>query len=472
MIVILGAGLAGLSTSCHIGHDKCLLLEKRSTAFGASSSLQRQGFTWDMGPHISFTRNQHVRDIFKKSVQGQYEEFPVQTVNYYQGHWIDHPAQSNFYQIPQPLRTQCLESFRQTRNKTEQTASEVNENSNYGDWLERAYGPVFAHQFPFVYTHKFWTIEAKNLTSDWVGSRMYYPSVDDVEQGAKGPLPKQTHYIKKVRYPSKGGYQSFAKSLFDHAQIEYDADVKQIDLKNREVITTSGKRFQFSRLINTLPLPLFVEKCLQSTEEVRLAAKALSCSDLLLVNVMVPHPKPIQGDWFYVYDSDKISTRIHCVETMSAQNAPAGHTGIQVEVYASKYRKFTDSHDLIRQQVINELIEMGFINADIAAKYKSADPQSGISSFVHHLPWANVIFDTQRRESLNTILDWLSQYGLERQSDDLQPCTDWDITLDQKSIASKARIFLSGRFGQWKYFWSDDCVLRGKDIAQRIGNAR
>jgi len=27
-------------------------------------------------------------------------------------------------------------------------------------------------------------------------------------------------------------------------------------------------------------------------------------------------------------------------------------------------------------------------------------------------------------------------------------------------------IVLVGRFGQWKYFWSDDCVFRGKQIGE------
>jgi len=28
--------------------------------------------------------------------------------------WIDHPAQTCLYQVPEPLRTQCLESFLET----------------------------------------------------------------------------------------------------------------------------------------------------------------------------------------------------------------------------------------------------------------------------------------------------------------------------------------------------------------------
>jgi len=113
--LILGAGLAGLSASYHIGHDKCLILEKHLHNCGHLHSETREGFTWDQGPHVSFTKSDYVRDLFAKSVLGEFDEYEVKIANYYQGHWINHPAQSNLYQVPEPLRSRCLESFLQTR---------------------------------------------------------------------------------------------------------------------------------------------------------------------------------------------------------------------------------------------------------------------------------------------------------------------------------------------------------------------
>ena len=39
--------------------------------------------------------------------------------------------------------------------------------------------------------------------------------------------------------------------------------------------------------------------------------------------------------------------------------------------------------------------------------------------------------------------------------------TEWN---DRKEIAL-GKLILAGRFAQWKYYWTDDCVLRGKYIA-------
>jgi hypothetical protein len=42
--------------------------------------------------------------------------------------------------------------------------------------------------------------------------------------------------------------------------------------------------------------------------------------------------------------------------------------------------------------------------------------------------------------------------------------TDWD-TKPEKPLGN---IILAGRFAQWKYYWTDDCVMRGKYIADNI----
>jgi hypothetical protein len=66
--------------------------------------------------------------------------------------------------------------------------------------------------------------------------------------------------------------------------------------------------------------------------------------------------------------------------------------------------------------------------------------------------------------TLEIIWRWLETHGLQRESDDLHPLTDWNG--DLPIFDSNASLFMAGRFGQWKYYWPDDCVLRGKRIAQ------
>jgi len=450
MNLVLGAGLAGISASYHIGHQKCMVLEKKPHSFGHVHSILRDGFTWDEGPHVSFTKHEYVRKLFAESVWEEYEEYPVRTVNYYQGQWIDHPAQSNLYQLADPLRTECLDSFLASRSNAGNASC-----ANYKNWLEQAFGPVFASTFPAAYTRKYWTVEPELLTTDWVGERVFLPKVEEVVAGAKRPLERQTHYITHVRYPKKGGYESFVRKMASGMQVTHNAEVKQIDLTRKMVHLAKGTTIEYSRLINTIPLPEFIRRCTGVPSHVLEAAEALSCSRLLLVNVTAPHSTQIDGNWFYIYDEDKYSTRINCTECLSPWNAPEGHTGIQVEVYFSKYKSMSDSPEAIAKAVVDELCEMGFLRPELLQ-----NGMNDIQAFTQEVPWANVIFDHPRRDSLNTIWTWLCGFGLEREAGDIEPTSDWGQAKSQRGS-----ITMVGRFAQWKYFWTDDCVLRGRAIA-------
>jgi protoporphyrinogen oxidase len=452
MNLILGAGLAGLSASYHLGHDNCVLLEKNLHIYGHLHVEQREGFTWDQGPHVSFTKHDYVRQLFAEGAEGEFDEYEVKTANYFRGHWIDHPAQTSLYQIPEPLRARCLESFLSSRSQDEASATAP---ANYGEWLERAFGPAFAQTFPAAYTRKYWTREPRDMTTDWVGGRVFLPKVEDVLAGAKGPLDRQTHYITRVRYPKTGGYQTFARKLAKGARVRLGAEVVRIDLVERKVWTASGECYPYRRLINTLPLPVFISLCMQSTPDVREAAAALSCSQLLLVNVTAPHPTLRPENWMYVYDEDKVSTRINCTEMLTPANAPAGHSGVQAEVYFSRHRPLAEQPAKIGSAVEHELVEMGLIDA---ACYKAGQ----VRHHTAYVPWANVIFDHDTKPALEIIWSWLESYGLAREHDDLHPLTVWD----KKTVSLDSSIIMAGRFGQWKYFWTDDCVLRGQYISK------
>lgn len=446
MKTILGAGLAGLSCSYHLGHEQCIIFEKNSYAGGHVHSNHVDGFVWDEGIHISFTKHDYVRDLFAKSVDYEFLEFEVNVANYYKGDWIPHPAQSNLYAVQEPQRTECLRSFLEVRSGDK--TFDDNQTKNYAEWLTCAFGRVFSEIFPTPYTRKYWTCNPEQLSTDWLGKRVFLPDLNTVRRGYEKAPDKSTHYITTVRYPRKGGYERFAASLAANANIKHDHCVESIDLHNRQITFTNGTRHHYDELINTLPLPEFISFAGPNVPlEVREAAKSLTCTSLLLVNVTANRKVNNPYHYYYVYDEDKYATRITHVDMLSSSNAPENKTGIQVEVYESQYKPFNLSHADIALAVVQELKDMGII--DFA---ESVD--------THYVPFANVVFDIQRREAQSLILTWLEDFGLVREKDDLDPMTDWDTEMD----VTRGKLILAGRFGQWKYFWTDDCVLRGLQI--------
>ncbi len=189
------------------------------------------------------------------------------------------------------------------------------------------------------------------------------------------------------------------------------------------------------------------------SEDALIASKELMCSSLLLVNIESPRKSTRPESWLYVYDKNKYSTRINFIEKMSDDNAPRNASGIQVEVYFSKYRKKEKSDSQISESVIQELIEMDLISEEDFKKGR-------IKFHSKWIPYANVIFDHNRQKSLKIIFDELDKFGLIRRDDELEAMTNWDNIRE----ISGGTLALVGRFGEWKYYWSDDSVLSGKRI--------
>ena len=216
-VTVLGGGISGLATSYFVGHDKCVIYEADSHYGGHVYSEEQGGCIWDDGPHVSYTKNEFIQELFSKLVGGQFEEVQAEIVNYYQGHWIDHPAQSNLYQIPEPLRSRCLASFLEAR---VEKAAEQTPPTNYEEWIHQAFGRVFADAFPAVYTRKYWTREPADLGTDWIGKRVYYPKIEDVTAGAKAALGRSTYWVNLWRYPTKGGFFNYTHPLFDRKAVE------------------------------------------------------------------------------------------------------------------------------------------------------------------------------------------------------------------------------------------------------------
>ena len=60
MILILGGGLAGMSTAYHLGDTPHLVLEAQATPGGLCRSRDVNGFTFDYTGHLLHLRNEKI----------------------------------------------------------------------------------------------------------------------------------------------------------------------------------------------------------------------------------------------------------------------------------------------------------------------------------------------------------------------------------------------------------------------------
>src|SRR5215470_18467978 len=231
-IAILGSGMAGFGAAYRLHQEgiPSITYDKNGYYGGHTASFRHpSGFIFDEGPHVSFTRHERLQQLFAESVENKYEVIHSRPNNYWKGHWIKHPAICNLYGLPTDLVVNCLRDFVGTQNGQDQPIR------TYADWLMTSYGRTFAETFPMEYGLKYHTTTAENMSTDWLGPRLYRPKLEEVLLGALSPVTPDVHYVTYVRYPSYDGFVSYLNLLPKLTQLRLDHQLVRLNPQTQEL---------------------------------------------------------------------------------------------------------------------------------------------------------------------------------------------------------------------------------------------
>lgn len=427
-IAILGAGMAGFGAA-HRLHEAGLpttLYEQRNYHGGHTAShVFAEGFTFDEGPHISFTKDRRLQELFAESVGGEFAALQTNVNNYWKGHWVKHPAQTNLYGLPVDLVVAIVKDFVAVHSKPPA------EHRNYADWLIATYGETFARTFPMEYAVKYHTTTADNMGLDWIGPRMYQPSLEEVLRGALAPGAPEVHYISHFRYPRRGGFVQFLNRFKAETEIRTDHRLVRLDPVRRELTFANGRVEPYTHLVSSIPLPEIVPMISGAPAHVREAAGRLACSELVVVNLGFAKPEITDATWTYFYDRDFFLTRLSTPHLQSRNNVPPGCCSVQAECYfSSKYRPLDRRPEDCIAPVIADLQRCGLIAGEHEVIFRN----------VMHIKYANVIFDLENAAATKTVHGYLDEVG----------------------------VHYCGRYGDWAYIWTDESFKSGERAATSV----
>ena len=287
-IAILGTGMAGYGAAHRVSSAglRPVIYDKNPYYGGHTASFRNeQGFIFDLGPHISFSKDARIQELFAGYVDGQYESVQVKLNNYWNGIVLTHPVQLHMHGLPHDLIVKVVNDFVE-----EQKAGERQIN-NYEDWLIASYGKTFAENFPMKYTRKYHLTDASNMTTDWLGPRMYRPSLEEMLRGSLSKwVPDVEHYVSHFRYPKHGGFVSYLSQLPGMGEMKLNHEVIGIDIKEKSIEFRGGHKVGYGRLVSSIPLPELLPMIRGAPQDVVDASQSLACSTCVLVNVGVDRP--------------------------------------------------------------------------------------------------------------------------------------------------------------------------------------
>ncbi len=429
-VAILGTGMAGCGAIHRLSEEGLtpVAFDKAAYFGGHTASFAHKGgYTFDEGGHVSFTKNERLKELFARNVDGQFETVHAYINNYWRGHWIKHPPQCNLHGLPANLVARIIGDF------VEAQHAPPPEIRNYRDWLLSTYGKTFAETFPIVYGRRYHTTTADNMTTDWLGPRMYRPSLHEVLMGALSVETPDVHYVTEFRYPSYGGFAAYILPFAKHAEIRLEHQLVRLDPRERELTFGNGAVVAYEELVSSIPLPALVPLIQGAPADVRVAAQRLACTTCVIVNVAVARPDLSDAHITYFYDEDMFFTRLNFPHLLSPHNVPAGVSAVQAECYYSKkYRPLDRAPEDCIAPVVADLRRCGLLREDDEIVFTNA----------HVNDYANIIFDQEYPAALATVHGYLDEIG----------------------------IGYCGRYGDWRHLWTDEAFESGEQAAQRALN--
>jgi len=434
MILIIGAGLAGLSTAYHLRNVEYQIYEKEKEVGGLCRSFKQDGFTFDYTGHLLHLRNDYTKKLLKRLLPHRLRSHFRRASVYSKGIFTSYPFQANMYGLPKEVIKECIIGFIEVRGERERLQKEGLGSKNvfeisFKDWIVYTFGSGIANHFMFPYNEKMWKTDLGKMSSDWVDWSIPVPSLDEVIRGALGIENLRMGYSSKFFYPEEGGIGVLPKAFLPYIKNLYcNKILTAIDMKERKAWFDDINYVKYNYLVSTIPLPELLNIIRDLPYPLTELKEGLRYVSVLNINLGVDIDGVSNQHWVYFPEPEVPFYRVGIYSNFSSAMAPYQKSSIYVEI------SYLPNVNLNK----SEILECTFEGLKSCGFLKSKNQI--IVKNILDIPYAYVIHDNFRNKNLPKIMAYLNSHN----------------------------IFSIGRYGSWKYLSMEGSILQGKEVAELI----
>lgn len=426
-IVVLGAGLAGLSFALEatgMGHE-VVVLEGDEEPGGLLRSTRVNGYTVDLGgSHILFSRDPgklgFLLDLVGRSNLVRHRR---DSRIYYAGRYVKYPFENGIYMLPPEERYEILKGVFEAYVKRVCGAAEP---KNFEEWIYSVFGSAIAERYLVPYNRKLWKRPLSEISLEWVSGRVPMPPLEDVMRAAVG-LPTEG-YLHQLHfyYPREGGIFSVIRGLLERLRgrrfrLVTGFRAEAIYRENGKSRVSDGETEYAGDLVaSSAPMP----------ETIRLlpgGSRALSgvfdYNSLAVIALGGPGEAP-PYHWVYFPQEDIPFHRIALLSNYTDTAAPRGRVLVTAEASSPPGSSFPS--DLV-DKVAGWVEDLGFL--------REAEP-------VAYREWryAYIVY----------------RHGYRR------------LVEEASTLLREAGVIPIGRFGAWRYMNMDETAAQAREAARSL----
>jgi protoporphyrinogen oxidase len=421
--VIVGAGISGLSTAFHLGHE-CLLLEQNDRPGGLCHTVRRNGFLFDNPGHVLHADDASCARLVDLLGRDAFAALRRRAFVYTHGTYTHYPFQTSLHGLPPEVVNDCVSGFREAASGDPACPAR-----SFRDWALAAFGPGIARHFLFPYTRKLFGRPPEELTADWAERFIPRPALDDVLRGAAAPRASDIGYHARLFYPRSGGIQTLPRLLAARlpAPPRLGAEVVAVELDEAVVVLSDGARLPYRHLVSTMPLPELVRRLRPLPPAIADAAAALRHVSVLNYNLAVARRPLFEGHWIYFPEPAFPFYRVGFPGRISPETLPAAGDTLHAEI---AFHGAPPDETALREDVRAGLRQAGLLRSGDVVLHEGFTTD----------PYAYVVYDHERRAATETLHGLLAEHD----------------------------IYSIGRYGRWEYSTIGDAFAAGRDAAERI----
>ncbi len=418
--LIIGGGLSGLATACALekqGDTDYLVLEKSDRLGGLCATTFVNGYHFDYSGHFLHLHTPLGRKIIKKLLGTNLKKHTRRAFIYTHGMQVPYPFQQNLWALHPELRKLVTDEL--TDMPTPPHAPD-----NFEQWCLQSFGYTLYEAFFRPYNEKLWGRALSELTTEWCGPFIPAPNRQDILQSARKMPQTPAGYNAQFFYPKTGGCGALVNALAARIKnVKTATPLTRLDL-TRKIAWSGTQKITFNQVVNTIPLPDFVnllagQQSLKQTAT-QLISQAVTVYHLAIARQLKPF------GWIYFPDRAQPFYRIGLESHFAPDSVPDKNTSLlYIELPG-----LPPTNAQTEQQIWEGLHQKGIVTQDDIKLFSYWQP----------IPHAYIIFNKQRAQVLPPLLQSLEQL----------------------------HCYCIGRYARWEYSFMERSLLQAVELAQKL----
>jgi len=420
-IGILGGGISGICLQHFLKEDN-EVLETAKVPGGLCRTFFKDGFGFDLGGHILFTKNQMVSDLVDKFLEGNLNKCRRENKILYKGILVKYPFENGLSALGKEEAFDCLVTY---------LNADFPKPNNLKEWAYYTFGTGIAEKYFIPYNEKIWNIRSEELSLEFV-DRIPKPPKEDVIKGAMGIETEGYLHQLYFKYPTHGGVESLVKAIIKpNAKITCNYDIKDVRKKDGKWHVSDGNEEKiFDKIVMSYPIHEAINHFHEVPQEVKKAVSNLRYNSMKIVMIAVNNESLLKHSALYIPDPDVICHRICFMGFFSKELVKPGTSSLIAEITTNPGDGI---HELSNQEVIDRTIS----DLQRIGVLKKEDV---ILTDVKSLPYGYPVYNLEYRKNAKVFRDYFKSIGVE----------------------------LLGRFAEFEYINSDECIRRAVALADNI----